>query len=427
MEYLQEFYNTNIDLSEYSNVSQKVEEIFSSEKERTKKNIILYIVNLICSANACIAVAYHNSTFKKLSYPSWHSERFGVLALKLLKEKGLIKIKKGYRSKGFDKGFASTIYKTDKFNELFSDIEYKRSKIDRNECFDISSKDEDSEKITQFRFKSKENHMFTFDVKADKKKVFEAKYPVYEESILYSAQEISILNNEYFNNIELSFEEDIEREMISNVYMTRMFTRGGCGRLFQKQATSYQNIKKENRRKLLLNNEKTAELDYSSMHVNLLYAMKSKTAYNTDAYMPVVIKLVNREDAELRKAVKLCILIAINAKSMNKYKQAMRYDNKKETELLKQNNITLEKVIEAFTEVHPDIAEFLNSDKSIKLMFQDSNIIIKVLLKLKEENILSVPLHDSIICQATNKDRVKEIMQQVYHEVTNFTIPVEIK
>jgi hypothetical protein len=72
-----------------------------------------------------------------------------------------------------------------------------------------------------------------------------------------------------------------------------------------------------------------------------------------------------------------------------------------------------------FKELHSELEDSLNNDSGISLMYKDSNIIEQVLLKLKEENILGVPLHDSIICRQSDKDRVKESSKAVLKTINS--------
>ena len=439
MEYEQEFYSPCLDIEDYPEIISIVDDLFSELQEKTRKNIVLYVANIIAYQDK-IAVMRENEWFSKKITSEWHTYTRAIKAQNALLNKGFIDIKLGHPSKEFKTGFASRLLRTKKFQETFGHLKPKPITINDEYKFDILFKDNEPEIIHSLigdevisELKDVDTHYY-IKLNTYTKEVIQISLNPHTYSTLPLESSllkkrlivVSKLNNKYFNRIFLSLEDNSEN-MLKEVYLTRIYSRMGCGRFYQQNGKSYQNIERESRKKLLINGKPTIEVDYSAMHVNLLYNRIKKTYSGKDAYMPVVEKLLGKKDDDIRKIVKQCILIAINAKDMNDYQKAMRRENKLMVAKLKEQQISLEQVIITFQKVHTEIAHFLNSDYSIELMFKDSNIIENVLLKLMNEDILGVPLHDSIICQRGQEERVKAVMQEAYKEKTGFYINVEVK
>ena len=83
--------------------------------------------------------------------------------------------------------------------------------------------------------------------------------------------------------------------------------------------------------------------------------------------------------------------------------------------------IALGELVKEIKNAHELIAEQLEEkDLGLKLQFTDSQIMSRILLKTVKENILVVPVHDSVICKKSDLKRVKEIMLEAYFEETGF-------
>ncbi|MCK5107186.1 MAG: hypothetical protein KAQ83_00500 [Nanoarchaeota archaeon] len=428
MEYYYKFYQPFISLEGYEGVSDKVNELFECVKDRIKRNITMYIVNLIVNSEHQIVVSSDTKWFANKVGKSWHSYRSAMQAQRLLLGKGLIIRHPGYKNVGYATGCAGRLEATPSFIQLFGDIPKQPIRVNTIDCPDMIFRSFGRHgRATRYKVKSLNDTTLIYEAIGDKKLTESVQLVEGLNSIQLKMFEMHKLNNEYFSRITLSFNTEIDENIAQNVYLTRIFTRMISGRYAQQHAYSYLNMKKENRKHLLINGERTVESDYSGMHINLLYAKEHLGPYEGDSYMDIVTNLVGSEDVDLRGAIKECILTAINAKDMINYKKSINWNSKKTKQILIQNSLTSEEVIDAFKIVHRPIAEYLNSSIGGPLMYQDSQILTQVLLKLKSEDILGLPLHDSIICQENDKERVKQIMGEIYLEQTGYPIDIKIK
>lgn len=215
---------------------------------------------------------------------------------------------------------------------------------------------------------------------------------------------------------------EIEGNQSKTVY--RAFCRGrlDCGgRLyggFWQQLGSIKKGETPNRQDILLNGEKTVELDYKGLHINMLYAWKRMEPYAGDPY--------DLPDWP-RELVKKCILIAINCKT--KGHQAVLQAVKREPNLAPHYAKLLrggyEKLKADFAAKHPAIASHLHADAGITLQFQDSQIAIRVIeqmMRLHEHGIAPEPIpvlcvHDSFIAPARWENELEMCMIGAYEWV----------
>lgn len=423
--YTQNFYNPFIWTKNYSKVNGIVEVLLKLEKSRVRRNVSMYVVNLILN-NGKVAVSRSKGWFNNHPNSRWHTYRSAIKSQDLLQELGFVKISRGYRTAGFSKGFSSTLEVTDKFKVVFlkedikKEIISSRLEVDVSNLYDILVDSNGYKGVGSDREKAISMDNIGKEITTALQSHF------LKKGLEDALRNMSKLNTELFSKITLGFDDGRVTNTISNVYLTRIFKEDGCGRIYQQYASSYQQLPKEDRKHLTINGLKTVEVDYSNLHINLLYHKVDKDNPVEDSYMAIVKVLLGKPDPEIREIIKLYIIIAINAKNFRSSVSAMNLKHSKMVRKLKEKNIKFKDIINAFGKVHPDIQKFLNSNISFELMLKDSTILENVLLRLNKEGILGLPLHDSIICQKGFERRVKEIMIEEYKNYTRLSITVKI-
>lgn len=179
---------------------------------------------------------------------------------------------------------------------------------------------------------------------------------------------------------------------------------------------SYQGIKREDRKTIEINGNKTAEVDFKCMHVNLLYNSIGKE-YKGDAY----------RFHENREVAKRALLIALNASTFFEARKALY------NEVVKQGyNLSEEEcgsVIERLQMHHLDIAGFFfnNDNLGSKMQYREFTIMRKILQECKNRGIVALPMHDGLIVEESKAYGVKLLALEMYKEVTGFSTKVEIK
>lgn len=214
---------------------------------------------------------------------------------------------------------------------------------------------------------------------------------------------------------------DLSNKNVHRVFNNRSFNQGGrfygawwigCPKVLRKYIT--------------INGEPTVELDYSGIHIQLLYAMeginyaaKKEDAYKLDDGVPD------------RKLNKLILLTALNAKSDIKARDSvydqLRKEGKLEFYKFNRSKSTITKKLALLKAKHPDIADHIAHGEGIKLQYLDSSIVEKLIMYGMRANIPILTIHDSAICQAKYADLIKDKMWQYYSDMLNNTLNCNIK
>ena len=199
-----------------------------------------------------------------------------------------------------------------------------------------------------------------------------------------------------------------------NKHVRRIFYRGSWALGGRYHGGFWQQISGEMRKKILINDFRTVELDFSGLHINIAYALEGHSLDFQDPYeLPL---LLSNDKQEQRKWVKSLVLMAFNAASERKAFQAFR--NEQQVGSLEKGfrDSQLQILLQAFKEKHIQIHQYLCTDKGVEFMNIDGRIASKVINHFtnKEEPILCV--HDSFICREQFKDELTETMNKAIRE-----------
>ena len=163
----------------------------------------------------------------------------------------------------------------------------------------------------------------------------------------------------------------------------------------------------------MINGKPTVELDYSALHIRMLYHME-EIDYRNDPYAV----LCNRE--EERKMYKLVQLIDINTANDKKAIMAIRDQFRKERIGYDLTDKSLGKLLEGFRHAHQPIAKYLNTGIGLMLQNTDSIITEAILIELMKEGIACLPVHDSYIVEERYEDVLMEKMSEAYEKLMGF-------
>lgn len=196
--------------------------------------------------------------------------------------------------------------------------------------------------------------------------------------------------------------------------LRRIFTQGrfdSGGRLF---GGFWQPLGKESRRKgLMINGEYVAELDYGQMNPRILYGLCGAQPPEGDAYAVPGIK-------HSRSGVK-------------KVLNAMLFHDKRLVRMPKgvrklfKERYTVEEVMRAIEAAHPAIKDCFFTGIGHEAQFIESQVMVEVLLSLRELGVHALPVHDSVIVGRSHKARTMEVMLSSFHKVVGVQGIVEVK
>lgn len=198
-----------------------------------------------------------------------------------------------------------------------------------------------------------------------------------------------------------------------------------------------QMIKKEYRSHILLNGEKTIELDYGSLHISMLYAKENISIPDDKKLDLYHIDGMGKKD---RPFIKKAINILINADDARKARCALaneifpkeKYlERKREIEKIeKEEDRRIKEMclrqlvcdaykkaknyIEVINDEYKAISKYFATGEGVRLQNIDSMMAEEVLIHFCSRYISCLCIHDSFIVQLRYADELKKIMEEVF-------------
>ena len=220
---------------------------------------------------------------------------------------------------------------------------------------------------------------------------------------LYRQQLLDI--NSWLESLSIDFDEavlpgnkpvDTLDRSLRRIFTKERFDHGG--RLF---GGFWQELGKESRLEgLVLDDDGIVELDYGQMAPRILYGLYDAEPPLGDAYI-----LPGYES--YRKGVKKVFnSLLFDEKPRNRMPKGVR------KEFAQKHRI--QDVIDAIKKAHKDIAEAFGTGIGHRVQFHESQILVDLLLQLKDKGIPALPIHDAVLVPHSMKDEAKQVMLDVF-------------
>ena len=203
-----------------------------------------------------------------------------------------------------------------------------------------------------------------------------------------------------------------------NKFVRRVFYRGDWNLGGRFHGGWWQSIKEDWRKQIYINDETTIEVDYSGLHVNLLYGLQRIQPPLEDHYALEHL-LLDFTAGEQRKVVKGIVLNAINAATVKKAFQAYQADQPSGSRERKLKHKQLHLLLDAFIEKHPTLGDALGTDKGVELMNVDGRITARIINHFTKKNIPVLTIHDSYVIPDVHSGELRTIMNKVVTEELN--------
>lgn len=216
------------------------------------------------------------------------------------------------------------------------------------------------------------------------------------------------------NQKYVEYSVDLSKKRVYRVFSNESWKQGG--RIF---GAWWHSCPKQLRKYIVLNGEPTIELDFSSIHILLLYAHLGANFLDegSDAY--------TIEGHDFRKAMKIVLMSAINAQKDGKkdgdtkaiqaaWKTLVFKCNEERVRHGIDTPGDLYPLLEIMKERHKPIAKFLSSGKGIELMKQDSDIAIDLIYRHTKIGVPILTVHDSFIVPISFMPFTIDMMNQAY-------------
>ncbi|HEX2787595.1 MAG TPA: hypothetical protein VHP32_06780 [Ignavibacteria bacterium] len=316
----------------------------------------------------------------------------------------------GYNNPEYGKGVLSKFYPTNKINELFTT---DMTLVDNIQIKEV----EPTEYIILKARNSEKNVYLDYDDNANiiRKRLLLKEYNLVRQACRFE------LPGSINENLEFMKKYSVKKNLngnydLFNPYIVRIFSgdfkRGGR---FYRGIES--NMPKELREQLMINGQKTVEVDYSCMHIRMLYNMMG-IDYKDDAYAALA-----QGDPDLRKKYKLTGLISINSTNETNSIGAMRNEFRNNGLCKDSNELTNKNMMQYLTSwktEHARIARFFNKDVGVKLQYKDSKISERIIKHFTKKGEPVLCIHDSFIVREGLKDELKECMVKSYEKEMSF-------
>ncbi|MFH1916777.1 MAG: hypothetical protein ABIJ21_05915 [Nanoarchaeota archaeon] len=440
LQYEYGFYTPWLNMQDFPKELEIVRRKFPMEDEEVQFNLVMFAVNLESGAKAVSRSAGWFAD-KNPSGIHWHTYQASKRAQKVLECGKYITIELGQRSEHK----SSILHPLPDFYELFGN-----TAVIEGRHIDVST---NPNAIIHYNKKRKGEKYLPLSATEHDIRIRQLTKPYqyrqgdiiniipatrYDLAIRQVLREMRELNEKYFSQIELGFRiKEYNGVIATKVKLTRVLSAyddGVCGggRLYQRKASSYQDIPSDERNFMTINGQSTAEVDISSMHLILPYA-RVEHQPEGDLYNPISQELFGEINQQYRDVVKEPSIILLNCTDKDQFQGAIeKYDKNKHAvcenyKVLMEHKITGRKFIQAFRKVHPRLERFILSGIGLDLQYDDSCIMVNILFRLFEEGILALPLHDSIICQVGMEQRVKQIIEEEFHRYTGFYCRTKIE
>lgn len=220
--------------------------------------------------------------------------------------------------------------------------------------------------------------------------------------------------NEKFNLQRFEIDE-LDFEIISKK-LYRVFNKNSFNLGGRFYGSFHQTMPKEFRRGIMINGEKSVELDFAAHHVRIPYHLE-KIDYREDPYLALT------DEKNEREIFKKLLLIAINAetevKAIRGFRNACIQGAQKDFGPL--TNANIKKMMDRVHNEHNRIARYLNSGAGLRLQNIDSKITEAILTSMTGQGIPCLPVHDSYIVPQQFEGHLKKAMMEEYERILGFS------
>ena len=211
------------------------------------------------------------------------------------------------------------------------------------------------------------------------------------------------------------------------------------GRVYSEGASGYQSIKRNERHKMLVNGNPTAEIDFSGCQLRMLYHDEG-IDYTGDVYMPEKIfpelytgKYPDEYLVASRNYIKIVTNIIINADFYGKaIKSICKEYRDDKSGLLEQIIYKIcktkpSRLVNRIKELHEPIQKYFFTGRGLRLQGEETKIIIKVLDRFVKLGKPALSLHDAIICREEDIQLGQRLMSEFYVQKFRFEPVIKLQ
>jgi hypothetical protein len=204
---------------------------------------------------------------------------------------------------------------------------------------------------------------------------------------------------------------DPKHRRLRRIFNNSDFAQGGrlYGGFWQAMSSD------ERQEHILIEDDCCVELDYGQMSLAILYGIAGKSPPEGDLYDLSAEGI----PTDYRKGIKTVIQALINSSKVpTKMPKGVRK--------LIPSRYNIKDILEAVARKHPAIYPQMTSGIGMQLFRKESDILVDVLLTLKTQGIVALPIHDAVVVRDDNSDKAKAVMKKVFQGHTGITPDVTL-
>ena len=382
----------------------------NSQIRRTHVKVLLLdlYVNWCDDENRYLSFSRNNNDYESGSrYNELHISRVTIVVVDTLVKAGLVEHEKGFYDRHKGTGKLSRIRSTEALRAMFRDARFSVFDISNHSdrlTVELRSADPGSKKFQPIEYEPDE-----------RTETMSRSIEAYNSLLSRTFIDIPVLET---NRIEIANGSPVFVNQ-RDKFVRRIFNRGSfdCGGRFF--GGWWQRCPKEWRPKIFLNDQPTNEIDFSGLHIVMLYAEAGVPyweAVGSDPYGIPVPDFLD-DQSQTRNIAKSLMLVLINATSVTKAYAAFRDKAETGSYEKRMTNDQLDIIRQSLAERHPTIQDSLGSDAGIRLMNRDSEITSLIINAFTEKEIPLLTLHDSYLVPDGYEDILIEEMGSAFEAV----------
>ena len=267
------------------------------------------------------------------------------------------------------------------------------------------------------------SHSSSVVMKDSNKRIVEV--PFSSKAFMYESQ-LNAINEFYssqtFSYFPASCEEEFLFPRLTAIFNNNSWNDGGRLYSSHNRGINYQAIPSDLRETIRINGRETVEIDFSGLHVSMLYA-QNKLEPQKDPY--------NFLPGESRQLAKFATLVMIN--TSNEAGVVASLEKRKKELQNKQGLSPKKRALKQALETCPDFSCIVDSIKKnhaaisnnfftgigIKLQNIDSLMALEIINSFYKRGIPVLPMHDSFIIDKQYSSELKDKMREVFGKYNN--------
>ena len=400
----------------------------NGKKSIAKKHIKIVLLDLYVAwlddSDLCIAVNMTRDFYSKnfgtdtTRYNELNISAKTIHVVNTLKDKGLVGYKRGVEAQeGYGSGFVSRIWAEPKLISMF-----ERSALNQ---FMIYSHYDREMLVLRDEDKNDINYADTEETESQRLVVQQYNDILERTFIDIGSANSPRLEIEKNKGSKSQGKPHYVHILHKGKFTHRVFSNSSWDEGGRFDGGFWQRIGQDYREQILINNEETVELDFSSLHPVLAYVQAGVDYWKEHDIGPYDISVNGIEDAKVsREVIKKLFLLALNAKDQTTLFKAFRSEF--DYSLLDGleysfTDDALGAILDSIKARHTKIADQIATGAGTVLMNLDSRIVEFVIQRFLDNNSVVLSVHDSFIVIERHRDRLLAAMKDAWVFVTEQT------